>query len=83
MGEKIYVVGVQHMDFKGSDGQPVTGVKIFYTQQVTRRGLTGDFAGNFFVSRQYWDGLAYQPKCGEECYVYFNRYGKVSSFSAA
>lgn len=83
MGEKIYVVGVQHMDFKGSDGQPVTGVKIFYTQQVTRRGLTGDIAGNFFVSRQYWDGLAYQPKCGEECYVYFNRYGKVASFSAA
>ena len=83
MGEKIYVVGVQHMDFKGRDGQPVTGVKIFYTQQVTRRGLTGDIAGNFFVSRQYWDGLAYQPKCGEECYVCFNRYGKVSSFSAA
>ena len=83
MGEKIYVVGVQHMDFKGSDGQAVTGVKIFYTQQVTRRGLTGDIAGNFFVSRQYWDGLAYQPQCGGECYVYFNRYGKVSSFSAA
>lgn len=83
MGEKIYVVGVQHMDFKGSDGQPVTGVKIFYTQQVTRRGLSGDIAGNFFVSRQYWDNLPYQPKCGDECLVYFNRYGKVSSFAAA
>ena len=83
MGEKIYVVGVQHMDFKGSDGQPVTGVKIFYTQQVDRKGLTGDVAGNFFVSRQYWDNLPYQPKCGDECLVYFNRYGKVSSFAAA
>lgn len=83
MGEKIYVVGVQHMDFKGDDGKPVTGVNIFYTQQVTRRGLTGDIAGKFFVSRQYWDNLPYHPEVGAECLVYFNRYGKVSTFAAA
>ena len=66
MGEKIYVVGVQFMNFKGNDGKQVDGVKVHYTQQVNRQGLSGDIAGNFFVSRQYWDGLAYQPKCGEE-----------------
>lgn len=83
MGEKIYVVGVQFMNFKGNDGKQVDGVKVHYTQQVNRQGLSGDIAGNFFVSRQYWDNLPYQPKCGAECLVYFNRYGKVSSFSAA
>ena len=83
MGEKIYVVGIQFMNFKGNDGQQVDGVKVYYTQQVSRKGLTGDIAGNFFVSRQYWDGLPYHPKDGEECLVYFNRYGKVSSFAAA
>ena len=83
MGEKIYVVGIQFMNFKGNDGQQVDGVKVHYTQQVDRKGLTGNIAGNFFVSRQYWDNLPYQPKCCDECLVYFNRYGKVSSFSAA
>ena len=57
MGEKIYVVGVQFMNFKGNDGHQVDGVKVHYTQQVSRTGLTGDIAGNFFISRQYWDSL--------------------------
>lgn len=83
MGEKVYVVGIQFMNFKGNDGKQVDGVKVYYTQEVSRQGLTGDIAGHFFVSRQCWDNLPYHPECGDECLVYFNRYGKVSSFSAA
>lgn len=83
MGEKIYVVGIQFMSFKGNDGQQVDGVNVFFTQQANRTGLTGDVTGKFFVSRQYWDNLPYHPEVGAECLVYFNRYGKVSSFAAA
>ena len=51
--------------------------------QLFASGFAGGALALICVSRQYWDQLPYQPKCGDECLVYFNRYGKVSSFAAA
>ena len=77
--EKINVVGLRGVSFDDEKtGRNVSGTSVFYTMEADN--VEGLMAGKIFVSAQQRDSLDYFPKVGEQCWVDYNRYGKVSRF---
>lgn len=82
MGERMSIVGVRDVSFiDEKTGRPVEGKSFYYNQ--ARNGVDGFFAAKVFVSSVALRDVGYMPKPGDEVYVTYNRYGKVSSFELA
>lgn len=43
-------------------------------------GVVGSLAGKMFLSDMKLSGLDYVPAVGDECLVYYDRYGKPGQF---
>lgn len=78
--EEILCVGIQHLDFQNRDGERVLGTKVYYTQHDSDGRVEGVKAGSFWIAGDFWCELKVQPKVNGKYVVYYNRYGKVSSF---
>ncbi len=82
MGDRVCIVGIRTVDFKDSQsGKPVTGFSFYYTMEENNSKLEGVSCGKIFVSSEYFSKLSYVPSVGQECFVYYNRFGKLSSFA--
>lgn len=80
MGDKMLIVGYRDVSFKDNDsGREVNGKTYFFTCKQDH--VVGVMAGKLFCSAQLLADLSYKPEVGDEVMVYYNRYGKVSSFS--
>lgn len=77
--DEILCVGLRHLDFVDHEGERVYGTNVFYTQQG--EGIEGVAAGKLWVYGDKWDDLKVQPKVGGKYMVFYNKKGKVQSFS--
>lgn len=77
--DEILCVGLRHVDFVNYQGERVNGTSVFYTQQG--EGIEGVAAGKLWVPGEKWDDLKVQPKVGGKYMVFYNKKGKVQSFS--
>ena len=70
------VVGVRSINFKGKDGNPVTGKNIYFTEPLEEgEGVSAD---RVFLSMDKLLKCQYDPKVGDEVRIEYNRYGRCS-----
>lgn len=82
MGDKVTIIGIRHVDFKDQvDGKQVTGFTFYFTQVENSQSLEGLSCGKAFISQVFFDRMSYVPSVGTECFVIYNKYGKVSAFA--
>lgn len=82
----VKIVGFTSYSFAGNDGKQVEGYKYHCTAAAPERdtnfqGVQVLTLGVSTVKRNQWlaAGL-FVPQVGDECLVYYNRYGKVDQF---
>lgn len=80
MGEKIMIVGYRDVDFTDDSQRRVMGRTYYFTQEGGT-GVVGVTAGKAFINDRAMKDSDFLPVVGDECLVYFNRYGKVAGFS--
>lgn len=79
MGERMTIVGTRDVSFTDEKTRKqVEGMSFYYTQALD--GVKGLSAGKMFMTLDAVSHLEYVPEPGDEVFVYFNRFGKVSSF---
>lgn len=79
MGEKIVVVGFRSVEFTDEKTHKVVkGTSFYYTMKAD--GVVGSMAGKMFLSDMKLAGLDYVPAVGDECLVYYDRFGKPGQF---
>lgn len=77
--EKVKIVGTRAVQFTDQkDGHSVCGVSFFYIMPDDR--VEGLMSGKFFLSDKKLSDLPFVPKSGQECWLHYDRYGKVSRF---
>lgn len=77
--EKVQVVGLRSVSFKDDkDGREISGVSLYLL--LDHDQVEGKMADKVFVSAKKLENLEYFPKVGEEVYLDYDRYGKVSRF---
>lgn len=77
--EKVKIVGTRAVQFTDQkDGRQVCGASFYYTMKDDR--VLGLMAGKLFLSDKKLTDLPFVPKPGDECWVDYDRYGKVSRF---
>lgn len=77
--EKIQVVGMRSVSFKDEkDGRQISGVSLYCL--LDHPQVEGKMADKVFISSQRLQDLPYMPAVGEEVWVDYDRYGKVSRF---
>ncbi len=70
------VVGVRSINFKGKDGNPVTGKNIYFTEPL--EDGEGVSAERVFLNMDKLLKCQYDPKVGDEVHIEYNRYGRCS-----
>ena len=79
MGEKIVVVGFRSVEFEDEKTHKVIkGTSFYYTMKAD--GVVGSMAGKLFLSDVKLAGLDYVHAVGDECLVYYDRFGKPGQF---
>lgn len=75
--EKWYVIGVKrNHQFKGNDGELVTGQLLFLAiDSVPGQGIDGQICREQFVSNR----VKLDVKVGDTIIIYFNRYGRIEN----
>lgn len=74
--ENVYTcVGTRNVDFKGSDGNQVSGVQLFLTFEADN--IDGVGVEKVFVASNRLMKLSYIPQIGSQCELFYNKYGKV------
>lgn len=74
------VVGFRNVDFKDSQGQQVTGYRLYLARQPESKNIFGLETHALFISKAHVD---YIPQENQMIRINYNRYGKVSSIVPA
>ena len=77
------VTGIKVVSFKGQDGKPVQGVKL-YVIDHTIPVMAGVACDSLFLSRSLLDKLGLTPdefKVGDKLTVSYNKYGRIQAVS--
>lgn len=77
--DEITCVGLREVDFVNNEGDRVSGMSVFYTQQDGN--VEGVAAGKLWVPGYKWFELKVQPKVGGKYIVFYNKKGRVHSFA--
>lgn len=79
--EKWYVIGIKkNHQFKGNDGEFVTGQLLFLANDATPgSGVDGQYCREQFVSNR----VNLVVEVGDQICIYFNRYGRIDSIQVA
>ena len=80
--ETIYtLVGRRNASFKGStDGKQIDGVYLWLSYEA--RNVEGVAVDKIFVSSGRVMDMSFFPEIGQQCVLYFNKYGKVADICA-
>ncbi len=71
------IIGLRDSSFKGKDGTEVNGTNIYLTYPL-EKGIGEGSERVFMTEAKLCDG-GYSPKIGDEVFIEYNRYGKVSA----
>lgn len=74
------IVGLKQVDFNTKEGQHMEGVKIYITCEDDK--VDGLMTDAFFLQKEKFPDVS-NLHIGDDIIIYFNRYGKVDSLSAA
>lgn len=80
MGTIYKCIGLRNVDFKGSDGNQVSGLNLFLTYQD--KNITGVGSEKVFIPSNRVQQLSFVPAVGSECELFYNKYGKVADIGA-
>lgn len=70
------IIGLRTSSFTGDDGAQVSGMNIYYTEQLEKgEGLS---SGRVFLTFEKLAKCAYDPKVGDEIRIEYNRFGRCS-----
>lgn len=81
MNDVFTLVGMRNVNFKGSDGNPVEGVNLFFTYEDTH--IDGLGVEKLFIGNKRFCELSFMPVIGSQCSIRYNRYGKVADIVKA
>lgn len=70
------IIGIRPSSFKGTNGEPVSGVNIYYTYPLEKG--TGLGAERVFMTNAKLDSFGYQPIPGDNVELEYNRFGRVA-----
>lgn len=70
------VVGVRPINFKGKDGNQITGKNIYFTEPL--EDGEGSSADRVFLSMDKLLKCQYDPKVGDEVHIEYNRNGRCT-----
>lgn len=75
----VTIVGTRDVNFEDrKTGQMITGVSLYYTQQV--EGVHGLSAGKLFLSSDRLNMIGVLPNINDVVCVDYDRYGKPAGF---
>lgn len=74
-------VGIREVNFKGSDGNQVSGLNLYFTCEDPN--VQGVLTDKVFVPSSRFARMSYIPKVGGACGIVYNRYGKVADIVKA
>lgn len=81
MNDVFTLVGMRNVNFKGSDGNTVDGVNLFFTYEDEH--INGCGTEKVFVSNQKFCMFSFVPDIGAGCRLMYNKYGKVADIVKA
>lgn len=70
------VIGFRRSSFKGTDGEPISGVNIYLTGPLDKG--EGQMSDRVYLTDTRLAECGYTPKLGDEVKIEYNRYGKCS-----
>lgn len=73
-------IGMRNVDFKGSDGNQVSGLNLFLSYED--KNVTGVATEKVFIPSNRVQQLSFVPAVGSECELFYNKYGKVADIGA-
>lgn len=76
MNDEFTLVGIRDVSFKGSDGNQVDGMNLFFTFEDDH--IDGVGTEKIFVGIKRFNELSFVPDVGSTCIIRYNRYGKVA-----
>ena len=71
---KMKIIGIRPSEFKGDDGQTVTGKNIYLTYPLEKGEGIG--AERVYLTTSKLNSLGYVPTVGDEVRLEYNRWGK-------
>lgn len=80
MGTVYKCIGMRNVDFKGSDGNQVSGMHLFLSYED--RNITGVGTEKVFIPSYRLQQMSFVPSVGSECELFYNKYGKVADIGA-
>lgn len=72
------LVGIRRVDMNTREGGHIVGYKFFVTYKEDY--VEGVVTDSFFLSDDKLGNVQHFPSVGSELKVYYNRYGRVSTF---
>lgn len=81
MNDVFTLVGMRNVNFKGSDGNTVDGVNLFFTYEDEH--INGCGTEKVFIPSKKFCELSFVPVVGSPCVIRYNRYGKVGDIVKA
>lgn len=73
-------IGIRNVDFKGSDGNQVSGLNLFLSYED--KNVTGVATEKVFIPSGRVQQLSFVPSVGSCCELFYNKYGKVADIGA-
>ena len=73
------IIGIARTSFTGSDGTPVEGTTLYFTDPIDPKRGQGAIGGKVFLSVAKLADLGFTPAVGQEITLFYNRYGKVAT----
>lgn len=75
------IIGIRPSEFKGDNGDTITGKNIYVTYPLEKgEGLGSD---RVFITDKKLQDWTYKPKVGDEVKLEYNRYGRCSGMDKA
>ena len=80
--ENVYTcIGIRNVDFKGNDGNQVSGMNLWLS--YTDPYIDGVGVEKVFIPSSRVSKLSFLPTVGSVCELFYNKYGKVQDIGQA
>ena len=73
------LIGMQSVNFKGKDGNQVTGKNFFFAEKISADRGAGYSTEKVFLTEDKIKSLPFVPQLGNEIQVFYNKFGKVGT----
>lgn len=81
MGNVYTCIGIRNVNFKGTDGNQVSGMNLWLS--YTDDNIEGVGVEKVFIPSARVSKLSFLPMLGNTCELFFNKYGKVQDIGQA